>query len=220
MRTILILILAVSFALPLAAQDDTGVVGRVSIPYLYGDAGMVALQAGEVLPVTWNDAPPGALVYLFWWRGYDVGMSLMGVDLNPTNGVVIRWKVPEHIGGMPIGVALFADGTRIISDNRISGLEYGSGTAPPEGICTAGSSGMDGTPVFADSTTDSAFLGQLQRYAPVQGRVEDAQGIVWLKIALSSEVVYQYYDDPLPESGWVYDSYVRLFGNCAFLGEQ
>lgn len=221
MRAATILLLLICIALPLAAQAEQPVAGRVTIPYLFGDAGMVALQAGETLPVTWHDAPPGALVYIFLWRSYFTRIpSFIGVDIDPAYGVSVQWKIPEHLSGMPYGIAVYADGTRVVSDNRISGLEYGSGTAPPEGICSAGSTGMDGTSVFAESTTDSAYLGQLQGYAPVLDRIEDAQGILWLQIELSAEAVYRYESvDLLPETGWVYANFVRLFGDCSFLDE-
>ena len=147
MWKILAILLWACAALPLAAQELPRGVGLVTIPYIFGDGGIVALQAGAVVPVTWNDPPPDALAYVLVWRPYFEFPFVMGIDINPADGVV-HWKVPEHLGGMPYGVAVYADGTRTLSDNRASGLEYGSGTAPPEGICSVGHTGMDGVDIY------------------------------------------------------------------------
>ena len=219
MRILIPVLLLIGFALPLSAQEGQPQAGRVTIPYLFGDGGMVALQAGEVLPVTWNEAPSGAVIYIFWWRSYFSPLpSLIGIDFDLSDGVSVRWKIPEHMSGMPYGIAVYADGTHVVSDNRESGLEYGSGSAPPEGICSVRSSGMEGTSVFAESTTKSTFLGQLEGYAPARGQVDDEEGIPWIQIELSSTAVYRYQqDDPLPETGWVFANFVHMFGDCSFL---
>jgi hypothetical protein len=214
------LIAALLFFVPFFARSGEENAGQVSIPYIFGDAGMVTMQAGVFLPVTWSDPPPDAALYVLLWDShYSRFPALIGVDTNAVDGVIVQWKIPERLGGMPFGVAIYADG-RIVHSHQ-SHLEYGSGSAPPEGICTVGYSGMDGANIFGgEQPTTDFWLGQLEGYAPVLERVVDAQGIGWLSIALSEAIIYRYDKSaPLPEKGWIPDQWVRLFGDCTFLDD-
>lgn len=212
------LIAALLFTVPYVVRSGQVTSGIVTIPYLFGDGGIVALQAGVYSPVTWNDPPPNAALYLLLWDShYSPYPALIGLDVDASDGVVVQWKVPERLSGMPFGVALYTDGRIIQSET--AWLEYGSGTAPPEGGCTVGYSGMDGANLFGgDHPSTDIYLGDLEGYAPVLERVTDVQGVEWFRIVLSEETVYTYDErTPLPETGWVRAQYLRLFGDCAFL---
>lgn len=219
MRVITLVLLLLGLALPLSAQDDEPhMVGRVTIPYLFGDAGMVAVQAGATLPVTWENAPEGALIYILLWRSNVSGIpSLIGIDIDASDGVSVQWKIPERLSGMPYGVALYADGGREISDNRRSGLEYGSGIAPPEGICSVSAS-PNAPEVFAYAS-GGQLLGYLNDYAPALERVVDSDGFPWIRIDLSQPDIVAPIERglALPEIGWIYAHGTRLFGDCGFL---
>jgi hypothetical protein len=198
--------------------------GRIELPYLYGDTGMVALQAGSVVTVTWEDAPPGGIVYVFIWKSLraEKPWRIMGSNFDPSDGVSIAWKVPEFIGGVPFGVALAWP--RRLAVSAVSALQYGSGKAPPEGICTVSYSGLSGLPeVFTAPPNDgaSSILGYLSDYAPVQQRYVDGEGFPWLQVDLTPPGVISRLDEaaPLPESGWIYAVNVRLLGECSGLSE-
>jgi hypothetical protein len=214
------MLLMACVVLTLSAQDARRGVGLVTIPYLYGDTGMVAIQAGEVLPVTWEDAPPGAFVYIFLWRSYGTGdLSFMGIDFGDGDSVSIRWKVLENLGGVPFAVALYGDGTSLPSINDASSLIYGSGSAPPEGICSVRVS--DTAPEVFANEGGIRILGYMGSYAPALAYVVDSAGFPWIRIDLSQPGVIAPLDPNLAllDTGWIYAHRTQLFGDCGFLGE-
>lgn len=168
-------------AVPASAQP----IGDIDLPYLYGDAGMVAMQAGSDVTVTWEDPPLNGLAYAFIWKSFRAEKSwrIMGVDFDPSDGVSIAWNVPEFIGGMPFGVALLPPGRLAFS--TITALTYGSGKAPPEGICSASYASLSGSPEVFEGPGTGAILGYLSDYAPVLERIVDDQGFPWLRVDLT-----------------------------------
>lgn len=206
----------------IAAQDGTG---TILVPYIYGDGGIVVLQAGAEITITWQNPPPDAVLYLVIWDSYhDNRRYLMGYDLDPADGVAFQWNVPERIGGEVYGVAWFADGTSIIHPS--TGIEYASGKAPPEGICTAEYGSLGGSPEVFDNIPNLGpyqALGYLRDYAPVLERFVDDVNFPWYKVDLSDESVINPHDtapDDLPDVGWIYAHNVRLHGDCSFLEDD
>jgi hypothetical protein len=89
-------------------------VGLLSFPSISGDAGNAALIAGDEISIVWEEAPPGAERYEFTFEPEDGGPAvLLGEDLDPSDGVSVRWTVPEHLAGGFDAVAYFADGSTI-----------------------------------------------------------------------------------------------------------
>ncbi len=191
--------------------------GSIDLPHGTDDAGSVGLQAGETIPVRWENAPPDAQFYAFIWVGNFP--ALMGIDTNATDGIAIEWRVPEYISGKPIGIALFADGTWRIS--RITSLDYSSGHAPPEGVCVVDYS-SNAPEVFDNLPNAGAYriLGYLRDYAPVLEIVDDDEGFRWFRVDLSQPSVINPLDgvSDLPETAWVY-GIAALVGDCSELQE-
>lgn len=218
--TLLGIVALTLYTVPASAQRIMEGTGRIDLPYVYGDAGMVAMQAGSVVTVTWEDPPPNGLAYAFIWKSSAAEKPgrVMGVDFDPSDGVSIAWNVPEFIGGLPFGVALLPSGRLTFS--TITSLTYGSGAAPPDGICSASYSSLSGSPEVFEGSGTGAILGYLSDYAPVLERVVDDQGFPWLRVDLTPPGVISRLDEsaPLPASGWIYAVNVRLLGECGDLG--
>lgn len=202
-------------ALMLLLAGCAGAIGNIDLPYFGGDAGTVGLQAGATISVTWEDAPPGAIFYMFLWHGEPP--LFIGIDMNADDGASVDWKVPENIGGKAVGFALFSDGTWRMT--RVTSLDYGSGKAPPEGICVVHYS-SNAAEVFDNNPNAGAYriLGYLRDYAPLLEIVDDAEGFRWYRVDLSDASVLSPLDDNLdvPETGWVY-GIARLLGDCSGL---
>lgn|GEM_PF-4227288 len=222
MRIARFIVLLMLIAAPLAAQDVSQGVGHISIASVSGDAGNFAIQAGESLPVTWDNPPLDAFLYIFLWTpiGHDQPMRLLGIDVNAADGVSVRWTPPEYQHGRPFALAIYADG-RLVSPIP-TGWEYFSAKAPPEGICSAWAT-FNGPPVVFDYplNTEEHWLGSINDYVPVLEQFVDPEGSVWWKIDLSqSEIIAPYVVDlVLPDTGWISASMASLHGDCSFLDE-
>ncbi|MBI1280448.1 MAG: hypothetical protein GC179_20165 [Anaerolineaceae bacterium] len=212
------------YLLPISvlAQPSPSDFGDIDLPYRSGDAGMVAIQAGDKVTVTWNNPPPDALLYIIVWKSIteDQSWFIMGIDTQSEDGVSIIWKIPEYLAGKPYGVAFYKDGTRRFS--KITPLDYGSGEAPPAGICSIGIVGLSGSSEIFSNQPDGGsmiILGYLSGYARVLGREVDADGFPWLKIDLTSSGVINPLDNTLtmPDIGWIYANNIHLTGDCSFL---
>lgn len=220
--SVLCLMLLSLLALPsFAAQSPDQPVGTIHLPYLYGDAGMVAMQAGSIVTVDWQDAPPKASLYLFLWKSSDENRLpfIMGMDTNDRDGVHINWKVGKYLGGKPLGLAFYADGTWLRS--TLTALDYSSGEAPPAGMCSVSTSSMNGSPEVFDNPPGagaSYILGYVGSYAPVLERITDPDGFQWLKIDLTAAQLSPIDPNrPIPAVGWVYAHALKLYGDCHFL---
>ncbi len=222
LKLISLLVILYLPAIPLSIQPQDSPVGNINMPYLSGDAGMVAIQAGSTVTVTWENPPPDAALYVFMWKSNakDKSWLIMGIDTKSGDGISIRWKIPEYVAGKPYGVAFYTDGSRQLSN--ISSLDYSSGEAPPAGICSVGIVGLSGSSEIFSNQPDGGsmiILGFLGGYARVLDRETDSDGFPWLKIDLTASGVIHPLDDSLtmPEVGWIYAHNVQLNGDCSFL---
>jgi len=203
------------------AQDTPKETGRIDLPYSFGDGGIIAMVAGRTVKVTWEDAPADAVIYVFVWKSLyqNKPWFIMGIDSNNKDNISIQWKVKEMLNGVPFGIAIYPDGRFSLSD--ISTLEYSSGQAPPEGICSASYSGGDGLFAFDNlpGSKEIHVLGELRGYAPVIEQVVDSESRHWLKIDLRVPNLLGRPDSAgaLPEFGWIAADSVQLHGNCSLI---
>ncbi len=220
MHSIIILLLLPSLWMPIAQSTREGV-GVVSMPTIAGETGMVAIQAGEPLPVTWLDPPPDALLYVFAWLPLADGQPplLLGIDTDVADGISLLWTPPEYLYGRPFALAVYPDGHILTSS--LTCLEYGSGKAPPPGICSVVGIGNSGSPEVFDYPPNSGtyqVLGYLNDYAPVLEQLDDTEGFRWWKIDLAQQdAVAKIADVALPDTGWIYAVGASLHGDCSFL---
>jgi hypothetical protein len=69
--------------------------GSLEMPYLYAEGGMVVVEEGATIPVTWLDYPEDADRYLFSTTS---GISI-GAPQDNSDGVQVQWTVPENFYG-------------------------------------------------------------------------------------------------------------------------
>ena len=85
--------------------------GGIRYPFLTGDAGNFALEAGATITLTWEGAPVNADLYQFILQPLDGSPQIViGVDEDASDGVSISWAVPAGIAADLKGVALYSDG--------------------------------------------------------------------------------------------------------------
>lgn len=200
-------------------------VGYVLFRFISADAGNYALQAGDTLSFTWDQAPTGASAYEFYFHPEDGSdPMLLGTDHEASDGVMVLWQVPPHLVGYLQAVAYFPDGTTIAS-NGIYNTLY-TGAAPPPNICslralTYGPLDLTLEPNATSPTFAALWPGT---YAQVLSHTADG----WYQVAttdahpkLPSEglttpavVTIQ----PMPTGGWVNPELpFRRFGPCEAL---
>jgi hypothetical protein len=183
--------------------------GILSFPSISGDAGNAVLIAGDEITIVWEEAPPEAERYEFTFEPEDGGTTvLLGEDLDPSDGVSVRWTVPEHLAGDFDAVAHFADGSTISAG--WSAMVY-SGIAPPVGICVLRSSTVGVVMLFLEPTMESADFAYVYpgEYVEVLGRTADDWYLVDAGMA---HIAYP--RDPQPATGWASDHGSLLHGPC------
>ncbi|MBN1202957.1 MAG: LysM peptidoglycan-binding domain-containing protein [Anaerolineae bacterium] len=89
-------------------------------PFLQGSAGSYVLQGGATVMITWAAAPVGAERIDFTLTPTGIGTAdlatTIGSDLNPLDGAMISWQVPQGLSGHVQGVATMPDGDVITSE--------------------------------------------------------------------------------------------------------
>ena len=86
-------ILFVAYSPPLRTVP---LIGHLELPYLFADAGNVAIQGGATIPVAWVDYPPEAVRYVIL-STYD--QTVLGEDEDNSDGVQIQWAIPWGYSG-------------------------------------------------------------------------------------------------------------------------
>jgi hypothetical protein len=185
-------------------------VGHIYLSGAIGDAGYWFVFATSVVTLTWIDPPSTCNQYDFVISDSSSDWTVIGTDLDPSDGILIEWQVPEHISYASLmGKALCEESSVIHS------LELGilfSGDAPPEGVCVL-ISGTMGTPdLYLEPSLSSrpfAFLKQ-GSFAPVLERTQDG----WYRIDTIDSVSWDE-SQSMPEFGWITDiAGIKLFGPC------
>jgi len=197
---------------PGPGPTEVSEVGILSFPSISGDAGNAVLIAGDEITIVWEEAPPEAERYEFTFEPEDGGPTvLLGEDLDRSDGVSVRWTVPEHLAGDFDAVAHFADGSTISAG--WSAMVY-SGIAPPVGICVLRSSTVGVVMLFLEPTIESADFAEVYpgEYAEVLGRTADDWYLVDAGMAHLT-----YPRDPQPITGWTPDEGILLHGPCGDL---
>lgn len=183
--------------------------GLIQIPWGVGDAGNWFFYATARLTLTWIRPPADCERYEFVVKGLDDSKTVIGTDLDPSDGISLDWEVPENLRGSLWGEALCEEG-RILS-SMWSGELY-SGDAPPEGVCTLASGTIGVVDLFSTPSLTSETNAYLIPgvFAPVLERTEDG----WYRIDESVAFDWQT-SQPPTEPGWVSDKYsMRFFGPC------
>jgi len=196
-------------SVPIPGPTAAPRVGVLSFPSISGDAGNAVLIAGDEITIVWEEAPPEAERYEFTFEPEDGGPTvLLGEDLDSSDGVSVRWTVPEHLAGDFDALAHFADGSTVSAG--WSAMVY-SGTAPPAGTCVLQSSTVGVVMLFLEPTTESADFADVYpgEYAEVLGRTADDWYLVDASMA---HLTYPL--DPQSATGWTPDHGLVLRGPC------
>jgi len=183
--------------------------GQIEIPWGVGDAGNWFLYATARLTLTWNRPPPDCDRYDFVVEGSSESRTVIGTDLDPSDGVSIDWEVPEKLEGGLWGEALCEGGEILRS---IWSGELYSGDAPPEGVCTLASGTIGVVDLFSTPSLSSETNAYLTPgvIAPVLERTVNG----WYRIDENVAFDWQTNQPPI-EPGWVSDKYsMRFFGPC------
>jgi hypothetical protein len=178
--------------------------GWVSFPYRYADAGNFSLQAGDMITMTWSDAPLGGDRYEFVTRptGDSTAATVIGSDRDPSDGVAITWSVPEQVSADLRAVA-YLPGGRVLLSNWSA---IYSGSAPPEGVCTASSATIGALALFTGPEFGSGGVGHIPpgTYAQVAERTDH-----WYRVDASQSDL-----EGMAQSGWVRAEDAVLHGAC------
>lgn len=198
----------------------------LAFPFISADAGNFALQAGDLITFTWENAPSGADKYEFSLSPLNGDPSiLIGTDLDASDGVAVSWMIPEHVAAELHVTAYFPDGRKL---EPAASMIY-SGDLPPSGVCSLIAHGQP-VKVYRRPDRASEIFARLLPgvYAPVLEITPDD----WYRIDASAAEVYApsqgsgFHDVPIglvknpdlsPASGegWVNnDKGILLTGSC------
>lgn len=185
-------------------------VGHIYLSGGIGDAGYRFVFATSVVTLTWIDPPPTCNQYDFVISDSSSDWTVIGTDLDPSDGISIEWQVPEHISYASLMGEAFCEESSVIHSLELGNLF--SGDAPPEGVCVL-ISGTMGTPdLYLEPSLSSrpfAFLKQ-GSFAPVLERTQDG----WYRIDTIDSVSWDE-SQSMPEFGWITDiAGIKLFGPC------
>ena len=198
-------------------------IGYLEMPYLFADAGMVAIEGDATLPLTWVDFPPEAVRYTII-STYD--QVVIGEDTDNSDGVQIQWDVPLGYSGALHGEAYDADGTLIgiaHSPPDVAAVtipptptiaELFEGT-PPADDCIARQSLMMGDVYIFDKLDLHNPIGNLSsnQGAVVVGQAaRPSDGLLFYRITLENA---QLNEGVTAELGWVVADYMAIYEPCA-----
>lgn len=183
--------------------------GYLEFPYRAADAGNFSLQAGQVITLSWQDAPQSIGPYEFSFVPDVSGEPIaIGIDHQESDGVSVDWVVPEHLAGRFQAITYLASGEEVRAGP--SGAIY-SGEMPPEGVCSLSSS-FGAVDVFAEPSREAEVLAVLipGSYATVQERKSDGWYLVDASQALDMAS-----GQAAEGSGWITDLFsIELHGEC------
>ena len=185
-------------------------IGYIIFPYLAADAGNFALQAGDTITLSWQEAPLDAYRYEFSFiPDAPAEPIFIGADEQPSDGATAQWLVPESLSGSFEAIAYYSDGH--IARAGPSGAIY-SGKLPPAGVCalsTGGAGPIDLLPEPSIDATPFAFLLP-GSYAEVLQHTTDG----WYLVD-ASEALDLVRNLAASGSGWISDqNLLNLHGPC------
>ncbi len=224
---------AIPIATSTSTPTPTALLPALVFPSITGDAGNFALQAGETITITWQNAPAGADRYEFVLAPQNKEVPfVLGIDLEDSDGVAVSWTVPEHIAADLHAIAYFSDG-RIIEAYEAFAPALYSSDLPPAGVCSllAPHQPID---VYRLPDRTSEIFAQL--FPGVYAHVLEIAPDGWYHIDASAAELYTPSNGLLPDhdfhavavsvvmnsdlspasgDGWVNsDKGVRLVGSC------
>lgn len=190
-------------------EESPSILGYLVFPYRAADAGNFSLQAGQLITLSWQDAPQSIGPYEFSFVPDMSGEPIpIGVDYQDSDGVSVDWVVPVHLAGRFQAITYLASGEEIRAGP--SGAIY-SGEMPPEGVCSLSSS-FGAVDVFAKPSREAEVLAVLipGPYATVEERTLDG----WYLVD-ASEALDMASGQSAEGSGWITDLYsIELHGEC------
>lgn len=184
--------------------------GFIDLPWGVGDAGNWFLYATSVLTLTWIDPPLLCDQYDFVISESPSEQTVIGTDLDASDGVSIEWQVPERISEASLRGEAFCGDSSVISSFG-SGILY-SGDAPPEGVCVLASGTIGAIDVLHEPSLSSEPFAFLVPgvFAPVLERTQDG----WYRVD-ANVATLMVDESSAPETGWITDRYsIKLFGPC------
>ena len=185
-------------------------VGHISLSGYIGDAGYSYVFATSVVTVTWVDPPSACNRYDFLLSDPFFDWKVIGTDFDPSDGVSIEWRAPEHLSFASLMGEAFCEDPSVI--HSLEFVDLFSGDAPPEGVCVL-TSGTIGDPyMYLEPSFSSKWFAILpsSRYVQVLERTQDG----WYRVDTSHAVLMEEMQSK-PEFGWISDTEgLRLFGPC------
>jgi hypothetical protein len=185
-------------------------VGHISLSGYIGDAGYSYVFATSVVTVTWVDPPSACNRYDFILSDPSFDWTVIGTDFDPSDGVSIEWRAPEHLSYARLMGEAFCEVPSVI--HSLEFVDLFSGDAPPEGVCVLTSGTMGDPYVYLEPSSSSKWFAILPsgKYVQVLERTQDG----WYRIDTSSAVSLEEMQSE-PEYGWISDMEgLRLFGPC------
>ena len=191
-------------------------VGHISLSGYIGDAGYSYVFATSVVTVTWVDPPSACNQYDFLLSDPSFDWTVIGTDFDPSNGVSIEWRAPEHLSFASLMGEAFCEDPSVI--HSLEFVDLFSGDAPPEGVCVL-ISGTIGDPyMYLEPSFSSKWFAILpsSRYVQVLERTQDG----WYRVDTSYAVLMEEMQNK-PEFGWISDTEgLRLFGRVIAFPSQ
>lgn len=197
--------------------------GYLDMPYLFADAGMVSIEAGATLPVTWEDYPAGAERYAVFANQ----RVLIGEDSDASDGVQVQWNVPEDFSGSLWGEAYDQNGTLVgvafsppdvgaaVIPPTPSIAELFVGEPPAQECIGANLSPFGDATIYGTLSFDDDGIGILPHGlgTVVVGRAErPPDGLGFYQITLEN---VQLNEGVTAELGWVLDRLISVYPPCS-----
>lgn len=92
--------------------------GQLRFPDLYQIGGSTLLEAGASITLVWQNPPPEAVHYDFFFYPFGESESrvMLGSDTSDRDGVGIPWSIPKGLKGSLQAAAFFPDGEVVFSE--------------------------------------------------------------------------------------------------------